>query len=372
MHVGETLAVPFVDLVAQHAPLRDELLEAVGRVLDHGQFILGPEVAELEARWAGLCRVNHAVSVSNGTMALFLVMRALGIGEGDEVITAPNSFVASASPVALTGATPRFADVGDDFNVDPEAVRACINERTKAIIAVHLTGRPADMDALNAIAAEGGVLVIEDAAQAFGAKYRGRPVGSLAEAACFSLHPLKTVGACGDGGMITTDDDVLADRLRRLRNHGLERGQEDCTVWGYNARIDTLQAALTLVKLRHLDEWTHRRRVNAAIYRERLSGLVRIPLDRPDDFAVYHTFPVEADRRDELIDHLQANDIGCAVHYRVPIHLLEAARDLGYVKGDLPVAERLANRVVSLAVHQNLTDAQVHQACDVIQAFFCC
>lgn len=370
MIVAEQTAVPFVDLVGLHAPLREELLEATARVLDHGQFILGPEVDEFEKRWARGCGVDHAVSVSDGTAALLLVLKALEMGPGDEVITAPNSFVASASSIVLAGATPRFADVGEDFNIDPVAVRACINERTKAIIAVHLGGRPADMDAINAVADRHGLVVIEDAAQAFGAKYGGRPVGSLGRAGCFSLHPLKAAGACGDAGMITTDDAGLADRLRLLRNHGITARQEDCSVWGYNARMDTLQAALALVKLNYADEWTRARRANAAVYRRRLRGMVRMPDDRPADFAVYHTCPVEADRRDELFEHLQAQGIGCAVHYRKPIHLLPVARDLGYRRGDLPVAERQADRMLSLPIQQGLNESQIHRVCDAIEAFY--
>lgn len=364
------ILVRSVDLVSQHSPLRAELLEAVGRVIDHGQFILGPEVEELETRWTALCDVQHAVSVSSGTAALFLVLRALDIGPGDEVITVPNSFIASASSVIQVGATPRFADVGEDFNIDPASAHACINERTRAIIAVHLTGRPADMDAINNLAAAHDLIVIEDAAQAAGARYRGRPVGGLARAACFSLHPLKTAGACGDAGMITTNDNTLGEDLRRLRNHGFQHRQEDCSRWGYNARMDTLQSALVLVKLDYLDEWIRRRRANAATYRRRLSGLVRFPADRPNDYAVYTTFPVEADRRDELIEHLQANGIGCAIHYAVPIHQLECARDLGYAPGDLPVTERQASRIVSLPVHQTLTETQIDHVCDAIEAFY--
>ena len=370
MTLQTQMAVPFVDLVGQHAPLRSAILEAVGRVLDHGRFILGPEVEELERHWADICAVRHAVSVSDGTMALLLTLRALGVGPGDEVITAPNSFVASASCIALLGATPRFADVGDDFNVDPAAVRAAVNKRTKAIIAVHLTGRPAEMDAINQIAAADGLNVIEDAAQAAGARYCGRPVGCLGHAACFSLHPLKTAGACGDAGMITTNDDDLADQLRYLRNHGFEHRQEDCRMWGYNSRMDTIQAAIALVKLAHLSEWISSRRANARIYRARLSPVVRIPSDRPDDYAVYHTFPIEAERRDQLAAHLRANGIGCAVHYSVPIHLLPAAQGLGHARGDLPVAEHQAERIISLPVHQGLTESQVRYVCDVVERFY--
>jgi dTDP-4-amino-4,6-dideoxygalactose transaminase len=370
MTVKTRAAIPMIDLVSQHAPLRAELLAAVGRVLDHGQFILGPEVEALEARWAVMCGVRHAVSVSSGTSALTLILRALGIGAGDEVITAPNSFVASASSVILSGATPRFADVGDDFNLDSADVRRRINARTRAIVAVHLTGRPADMDALNELADAHGLIVIEDAAQAAGAKYRRRPVGSLARAACFSLHPLKTAGACGDAGMITTDDDDVAERLRRLRNHGIQHRQEECAVWGWNARMDTIQAAIVLVKLDRLHAWIRRRRANASIYRERLASCVRIPGDRPGDRAVYNAFPVEADDRDELVSYLRANGVGCAVHYAVPLHLVPCAGALGYRRGDLPVAERQARRIVSLPVHQGLDDADIHAVCDVVNDFY--
>ncbi len=195
-------------------------------------------------------------------------------------------------------------------------------------------------------------------------------MGSLARAACFSLHPLKTAGACGDAGMIATDDADLADQLRRLRNHGFEHRLEDCAMWGYNARMDTLQAAPALVKFDYLDEWIQRRRANASIYRERLSRLVRIPEDRKEDLAVYHTFPVEAAHRDELVQHLQACGVGCRVHYRRPLHLLEAAGDLGYGLGDLPVTERQASRTVSLPVHEGLTNEQVHYTCTVIEDFY--
>lgn len=365
----DTVSIPFVDLVAQHAPLKDELLAACQRVFEHGQFILGPEVTQLEDEWAEQCRARHAIGVSNGTDALTLVLEAMGVVEGDEVITPPNSFVASTSAIVHAGATPRFADVGEDLNLDPSAVRSCISRRTRGIIAVHLTGRPADMDAINDIASTHGLFVIEDAAQAMGAAYRGNPVGGLASAACFSLHPLKTAGACGDGGVITTNDADLADRLRRARNHGLSRRQEDCASWGRNARLDTLQAALTLVKLRHLTAWNEQRRSHAASYRRLLPPTVRIPQDRPDDFAVYHTFPIETDRRDQLAEHLEDNGIGHAIHYRLPMHLLPAARHLGYRRGDFPVAERQASRILSLPIHHNLCEDQIRQACEVITAF---
>lgn len=363
-------AVPFIDVAAQHAPLRTALLEAVGRVIDHGQFVLGPEVEALERRWASACHVKHAVSVSNGTDALFLVLKALGVGPGDEVITAPNSFLASASCIVMTGAVPRFCDVGDDFNIDADVLPLCITPRTRAIIAVHLAGRPAEMERILSIAEAHGLWVIEDAAQAFGARCQGRPVGGLARAACFSLHPLKTAGACGDGGMITTDEDLFAQRLRLLRNHGLRTRQEDCEAWGYNMRLDTIQAAMMLVKLEHHAGWVRRRRAIAERMRERLSDVLRLPPDRPGDHAVYQTFLAEADRRDELVEHLRARDIGCAVHYPKAIHQLTPATGMRSTHPPLPVAERQAQRIISLPVHQDLSDEQVDRVCDEVETFY--
>lgn len=367
---AKAMQVPFVDLPKQHGALREELLEAVGRVLDHGKFILGPETAELEERWARSCGTNFAIGVGDGTAALTLTLRALGIGEGDDVITASNTFVAGVSSIVHAGARPRLADVGDDFNLDPDAVEAAVTDQTKAIIAVHLAGRPARMREIGEIADEHELIVIEDAAQAFGARCQNEPVGSLGTAGCFSLHPLKTAGACGDAGMITTDNAMLAERLRLLRNHGITRRQEDCKLWGFNSRLDTLQAALVLAKWSYLEHWIDRRRCHADIYRQRLSDIVRIPTDRPDDRATYHTFPVEADHRDALAEHLQRHEIGCAIHYRTPIHLLEAACGLGYRRGDFPAAERQAERIISLPVHEGLNEEQVHYVCDVMETFY--
>ncbi|RME38632.1 MAG: hypothetical protein D6788_07060, partial [Planctomycetota bacterium] len=253
------------------------------------------------------------------------------------------------------------------FNLDPAAVETVITERTRAIIAVHLTGRPADMDALTTLAERHGLFLVEDAAQAMGARYRGKPVGGLADAACFSLHPLKTAGACGDAGMITTDDDRLADRLRLLRNHGTRTRQEDACLWGFNARMDTLQAAMTLVKLDFVPAWIERRRRHAERYRGRIGRWVRIPDDRPGDTAVYHTFPVETDRRDELLAFLRERGIEAVVHYPVPLYRLpHAAR---FVTVPLPMADRQADRALSLPIHEGLTDEQIDFVCDAIEAF---
>ena len=351
------MQVPFVDLIAQHRPLKTELLAAAGRVLDHGQFILGPEVEEFEQKFAKLCGVRNAISVGCGTSALTLTLRALGIGEGDEVITTPNSFLASASSIVLAGATPRFCDIQDDKNMDPQKLEAVITPRTKAVIPVHLTGRVADMDAILAIAERHNLYVIEDAAQAAGARDRDRSAGSFGIAGCFSLHPLKTLNVCGDGGVITTHDDALTEQLRFARNHGLIN-RDECAFFSMNSRLDTLQAAIALVKLQYLTAWTEKRRRNAAYYQENLADVVQVPQDKPHEYAVYHTFVIQCERRDALQQYLKEKGVGTAVHYRVPIHLQEAAKDLGYRHGDFPVTERQAGRILSLPVHPELTEEQ--------------
>jgi dTDP-4-amino-4,6-dideoxygalactose transaminase len=249
------LSIPYVNVAAQHVQLHAELLAAVSRVLAHGHFILGPEVSEFEQRFAELCGVRHAVAVGNGTDALVLALRALEIGSGDEVITPPNSFVASAAAIALVGARPVFVDVGADLNIDPEKIEAAITPRTRAILPVHLTGRPAAMDPIMTLARLRGLAVIEDCAQAVMAEYGGQRVGSIGDIGCFSLHPLKTLSACGDGGVLTTGSPVVETRLRELRNIGLKT-RDECVAWSGNSRLDTLQAAMLLVKLPHLADWT--------------------------------------------------------------------------------------------------------------------
>jgi dTDP-4-amino-4,6-dideoxygalactose transaminase len=364
-------SIPYVNIAAQHRQLRAELLDAVERVLTHGQFVLGPEVAEFERRFAEMCGVPCAVGVGNGTDALVLALRVLDIGPGDEVITPPNSFVASAAAIALVGARPVFVDTGDDFNIDVDLIEAAITPRTRAILPVHLTGRPAAMAPLMAIAKRHRLRVVEDCAQAVSAEYDGQRVGSFGDLGCFSLHPLKTLSACGDGGVITTGDRTLEARLRELRNIGL-RSREECVVWSGNSRLDTLQAALLLVKLPHLQEWTEERRGHAAAYRRHLAGIpgVRVPVDRPNDRAVYHTFVIEAERRDGLRAFLTERLIGTQIHYPVPIHLQAAARELGYSAGSFPIAEAQATRILSLPVYPELTPDDVVRVAASIREFY--
>lgn len=370
MTTTATKPIHIVNLQAQNAAFRGDILAAVERVVDHGQFILGPEVEALEQRFATRCRTAHAVGVSDGTAALTLALRALGLKAGDEVIVPPNSFIASASSVVHAGGRPRFADVGDDYNLDPRSVERAVSERTRGIIAVHLTGRPCAMRELEAIAARHGLWIVEDAAQALGANSRNRPVGSIGRVGCFSLHPLKTGGSCGDGGMVVTNDDALAHKIRLLRNHGMSARQEDCTHWGFNARLDTIQAGIVLAKLPHLDGWIARRRANAEIYRTHLVGDITVPPDRDEDVAVYQTFPILTERRDELMAYLRSLDISTSVHYRVPMHLLDACAGLGYKTGDFPVAESQAERLLSLPVHEGLTDGDILRVCEGVQRFF--
>lgn len=371
MTVLAETTIPYINLAAQHQPLKSEILEAIGRVIDHGVFILGEEVTRFEEAFARLCGVRYAVGVNSGTDALVLALRALGIGPGDEVITVPNSFVASTTCIRLTGAKAVFVDIAGDYNIDPAKIEPAITPATKAILPVHLTGRPADMTAVMAIAKKHGLRVIEDAAQSVAAMHGGSAVGSFGDIGCFSLHPLKTLNACGDGGVMTTNDPAIYEELRILRNIGLKT-RDDCVAWSMNSRLDTVQAAVLLVKLRFLEQWTEQRRANAKLYRECLAGIpeVEIPADRPEDRAVYHTFVVQVDRREALRRHLEAHGIGTAIHYPVPIHLSTVGRELGYSAGDFPVTERQASRIVSLPVYPELGTSAIHRVSETIRSFY--
>jgi len=365
------MQIPYVNLAAQHRAIKNDILTAVGKVLDHGQFILGEELGQFEQRFAELCGVRYAVGVNSGTDALILALRALGIGPGDEVITVPNSFVASASCIALVGARPVFVDVHDDYNMDPALLERAITPKTKAILPVHLTGRPADMGQICEIARTHGLHVVEDCAQAVLAEYRGRRVGSLGTMGCFSLHPLKTLNACGDGGVVTTNDERLNQGLRIFRNIGLSN-RDECVAWSHNSRLDTLQAAILLVKMDYLEAWTEKRRANARFYQEALAGVggVRVPMDKPYERAVYHTFVIQADRRDALRAFLASNGIGTAIHYPIAIHLQQAAAEFSYERGSFPVAETQVSRILSLPVYPELETGQLEYVASCIQAFY--
>lgn len=361
--------VPFTAFSREAAEIKPELIQAFESVLDGGYYILGPEVALFEKEFATYCQSEFGVGVSDGTSALILALKALGIKDGDEVITAPNSFIASASSIALAGARPVFADIGLDGNIDPQKIEAAITPRTKAVIPVHLTGRVARMPLIMEIAKHHGLFVIEDAAQAVGAKLNGRCAGSWGDAGCFSLHPLKTLRVIGDGGMIITQQKELADRLRICRSHGL-RTREQCDFWSTNDRLDELQAALGRVHLRHLNESTEKRRLLAFRYNQLLSPYVDVPLEGPGEYCIYQTYVIAGDRRDELHRYLRENGVEVLIHYATPIHLQPAARSLGYSAGDFPVTMRHVSRILSLPLYPSLTHEKQDRVVELIAQFY--
>lgn len=364
-----TFKVPYTALGQQAGEIKPELLSAFEKVLDGGRYILGPEVAAFEREFAEFCGVARAVSVATGTCALHLVLRDLGLRPGDEVITAPNSFIASASAIALAGGRPVFVDIRPDLNMDPAKLEAAITLRTKAIIPVHLTGRPARMDEILKIAERHRLFVLEDAAQAVGAKLNGQRVGSWGHAAGFSLHPLKNLYAIGDGGIVTSRDPVTLDRLVKTRNHGL-RTRDECEYWSFNSRLDELQAALLRVQLRHLDRRTEARRQLAFRYHELLRPYVTVPDEGPGEYCVYQTYVVQADRRDDLRKHLVERGVEALVHYPTPIHLQPAAKGLGYKAGDFPVTMQATARIMSLPLYPGMTHEQQDYVVETIRNFY--
>lgn len=363
------MKVGYVDLPSQWAEDRDELLPIIDQVLSTGQYILGDLVDDLEQALADACEVDHCIAVNSGTDALVLGLSALGIGPGDEVITPPNSFVASTSAIAHLGATPVFVDVLSDQNLDPEQVRRAVSPRTKAIMPVHLTGRLCRMDELGAIAKECEVAIVEDAAQAFGSKYLGRPSGSWGTVACFSGHPLKNLAAAGDAGFLVTKDPAIAESARRVRNHGL-MDRNTVASFGMVSRMDTLQAAILIYRLGKVPSIIERRRRNAAIYfRELADTPLQLPEEREPEFNTYHTFVVQVDNRDSLQKYLATKEIGTAIHYPIPIHLQPAAKRYGYKPGSFPQTERQASRILSLPIHQNLGQEEVSYVASCVRRF---
>jgi dTDP-4-amino-4,6-dideoxygalactose transaminase len=358
--------IPQIDLARQHAALRAELLEAAARVLASCRFILGPEVQALEGEIATACGAPHAVGVNSGTDALLLALEALDIGPGDEVITSAFSFVASASTIVLAGARPVFVDIDPaTFNLDPAGLRAAVTPRTRAIVPVHLYGHPAAMDAIVSFARARGLAVVEDAAQALGATYDGRPVGSWGDAACLSFYPTKNLGACGDGGMVVTVREDLAGRLRRLRDHGSARKYEHVEI-GRSSRLDEIQAAFLRVKLRRLEAWTAARRRLAGRYRALLAGLpVVLPEERPPARHVYHQYTIRVPDRDAVAAALAARGVGTSVHYpaTIPAQPAFAGRAAGQA---FPHATRAAATVLGLPCFAELTDEEVSRVAEAL------
>lgn len=362
--------VPYVDFRAQFTEEQAELLARLQQVLAHGDFILGAEVDALEGELAATAGARFAVALNSGTDALIFGLKSLGIGPGDEVITPPNSFVASTAAIVHVGAKPIFADVLPDQNIDPAAIEAAITPRTRAIMPVHLTGRICNMSEILAIAYRYGLAVIEDAAQSIGSRYDGRLAGSFGAVACFSLHPLKNLNAAGDAGFLATNDPMIAERTRRLRNHG-QVDRNTVAEFGWVSRLDTLQATILRYRLQRLPEVIRRRRNNAARYQSELKrDHLFAPPCRSQEFNTFHTFVVQVDNRDGLKEALAAQGIGTAIHYPVPIHLQPAARELGYRRGDFPMTERQADRILSLPINQYLGVDDIDRVITTINRFY--
>lgn len=361
------MTVRFVDLYAQHQAVETELLEIFQRVLRQSSFVLGPEVQKFEQSFSSYVGSMECVAVNSGTAALQLVLQALGIGPGDEVITVPNTFIATAEAISAVGARPVFVDVDPvSYNMDPALVEAAVTPRTKALLPVHLYGQAADLDALLEIARQHDIRLVEDACQAHGTTYKGQKVGTFGIAGCFSFYPGKNLGCLGEGGAVVTNDANVAQRVRMLRDHGSVRKYEH-RLPGYNFRLEGLQGGFLSVKLKHLDAWNERRRLAAKRYRQLLSGSELIlPAEMPYGQHVYHLYVVQADAREILRKELSAAGIETGLHYPLPLHLQEAYAALGYEKGSFPVTERLAGRILSLPMHPGLTDEQVEEVASVL------
>ncbi len=360
-----------MDLTAQYAALKDELLAAVEAVMDSQKFINGPAVKELEGLVAEYCQTAAAIGVSSGTDALLLSLMAMGIGAGDEVITSPYTFFATVGAIARTGAKPVFVDIeAETFNINPALIPAAVTDRTKAIIPVHLFGQTADMDPILALAAERGLAVIEDAAQAIGAVYKGHRAGAMGTVGCFSFYPTKNLGGLGDGGMIVTNDPQLADRLTRGRNHG--QNPKYFYSWvGGNFRLDTIQAACLIIKLRYLDDWSAKRRRNAARYDELFADCdaVVTPVVREGNVSIFNQYIVRVGRRDELLAHLRSCNVGCGIYYPLSLHLQECFKGLGYKQGDFPESERATAESLALPIYPELTVEQIGFVVETVKKF---
>lgn len=349
----------------------DAIWAKIREVVIRGDFTLGSEVDLLENEYAQLCDTRHAIGVGSGTDALFLSLKALGVDKGDEVITTPFTFYATIGAIVTAGAKPVFVDVGADYNINPALIEEKITAKTKAILPVHWSGNPCDMDAIEKIASKHKLAVVGDACHAIKARYKGRPAGSLGTIACFSFHPLKNLNVWGDGGIITTNSDELVDKLRLLRNHGLV-GRDECQVFAYNSRLDTVQAVVARHLLAKIDHITDSRVAHAAYFDENLGTIsqIKIPQRNADCYQVYHIYSICCQRRDELAHYLIDHGVDAKVHYPVPMHLQPAAIYLGHKKGDFPVAESIADTTLSLPVHEFITREQQERVVELIREFY--
>ena len=364
------MKVPFIDLERQHKPIKKDLMQAFERVLDSNKFILSDEVKKFEEEIASYAQTKYAIGVSNCTNALLLSLRALGIGPGDEVITTPFTFVATAEVIGIIGAKPVFCDIErKTFNIDVGKIKDHISGRTRAVIPVHLYGQSADMNSLMRVAKEHRLKVIEDMAQAIGAKYNGKMVGNFGDTACISFYVTKNLNALGDAGMILTNDEKLDNLIRAYRVHGAYKKYHHDFL-GYNDRLDAMQAAFLRIKLRQLDAWNERRRQIARKYDDALRDVVATPYIADDNESVYHQYTIRAAKRDDLNKYLNERGVATAIHYPVPLHLQPAFRYLGYREGDFPVAEKAADEVLSLPIQQDLTEEEIDYVIKNLRQFY--
>lgn len=363
--------INFVDLKRQYTSIKKEIDRAIQDVIDSSQFILGEECEKFESEFAKFIGVKYAVGVDSGSSALELSLRALGIGSDDEVITVANSYIASASAISFTGAKPVLVDCKDDtFNIDLSLIEKYINKKTKAILPVHLYGQVAGMDDINKLAKKYKLFVVEDACQAHGASLKGKKAGSFGEVSAFSFYPGKNLGAYGDGGIVTTNSIEIKDRLKLMRNYG-QKEKYKHLILGWNRRLDNLQAAILRIKLKHLSKWNKKRLVNAKLYNRYLQNIpVVTPKIFPDYEHAFHLYVIRLKDRNRLADYLSRKGISTAMHYPIPIHLQPAYKNLGYKKGDFPVAEKLADEILSLPMYPELTESEIKYICKQIADFY--
>lgn len=366
------MIVPFIDLKAQYATIREEISSALQEVLDNSSFAGGPMVEKFEKKFAPFCQSEYAIGTGNGTDAIWMALLGLGVGPGDEVITTPSTFIATAEAISFCGATPVFVDIDEQtYNIDPALIDAAITTKTRAIIPVHLFGQPADMDPIMAVAKGRNLLVIEDACQAHGAEYKGRRAGSIGDAGCFSFYPGKNLGAYGEAGAVVTNNKELAATMRMFRDHG-QRKKYYHSIVGWNARMDGFQGAVLAVKLPYLPAWTDARRKNAALYDTLLADVPEVITPYAADYAkhVYHVYAVRTQNRDAVMGELGKQGIACGIHYPVPLHLQEAYKDLGYKEGDFPVAEKCAGEFLSLPMYPELPVESIHYVAEKLKDTF--
>ena len=364
------MKIPLVDLKVQYLSIKREIDEAIQRVIDNTAFIMGKEVERFEEEFARYCNVKYAIGTSSGTTALHLALIACGVGVGDEVITVPNTFIATTEVISQCGARVMFVDINEDsYNLNVDKLEAAITSKTKSIIPVHLYGQPSDLAPIIDIAKRYNLKVIEDVAQAHGAEYKGQKAGTFGDVGCFSFYPAKNLGAFGDAGMIITNNNEIAEKVSMLRNHG-RLSKYEHLVEGYNYRLDALQAAILGVKLKYLDEWTDKRRRNAALYNELLQDTEAIT-PKEMDYAkhVYHLYVIRTTMRDKLQEWLESNDVSTGIHYPIPLHLQKAYAYLGYQRGDFPVTEVCADRILSLPMFPELSAGQIERVAELVRRF---